>query len=89
MNERLKQACSEFARAEEYLVARNYGEGYEAIVEHFYKLALEDVRKDVNGTINALKKQNPDPLGSLTQVLAYAEIEALKTVIDSIDNLTK
>ena len=45
MNERLKQACAEFARSEEYLIADTYGKGYETVAMHFYNLALEDVRK--------------------------------------------
>lgn len=47
-----------------------------------YNDALSDVRGEIDDIIEALKKQNPDPLGSMEQCLADAEIEALKLVKD-------
>jgi len=57
-----------------------------ATAQHFYNLALEDVKKDVEKTIGALKKQNPNPLGTITECLADSEITALETVVDFINN---
>lgn len=41
----------------------------------------------VNDLINALQKQNPNPLGDINQSLAASEIEALKAVLDIIEEL--
>lgn len=41
----------------------------------------------VNDLINALQKQNPNPLGDINQCLAASEIEALKAVLDIMEEL--
>ena len=53
-------------------------------VEYIRKDALAD---KINELIKALKRQNPDPLGTTTQCLAAAEIEALKIVLETMNEL--
>ena len=78
MNERLKKACIEFAGSEEYLVADTYGMGYEAIAEHFYKLAMEDVKREIELVIMPS-----------TDDFTAGETWAFNRVIGIIDTLTK
>lgn len=59
------------------------------LCEHFYNLALEDVKEKVKELMGALNKQNPNPLGTTTQCLASAEVMALDTVLDSINELVE
>lgn len=95
MNERLEQECTEYFKdwsvQEEIGLTKPDGwsctvKDLNAIAQHFYNLALEDVKKEVEKTIGALKKQNPNPLGKITECLAASEITALETVVDFINN---
>jgi hypothetical protein len=45
----------------------------------------EKIKMKVTEIISALERCNPDPLGSMEQCLAAAEIEALNMVIEYID----
>ena len=54
------------------------------------KVILKDeVIGKIKDLINALEKQEPDPLGDLTQCLAAAQIEALESVIEIINEIEK
>ena len=54
------------------------------------KVILKDeVIGKIKDLINALEKQKPDPLGDLTQCLAAAQIEALESVIEIINEIEK
>lgn len=47
----------------------------------------DKIRAKVTEIISALNERcNPDPLGSMEQCLAAAEIEALNIIIEFIDN---
>lgn len=55
-----------------------------------YNDALSDIREDVELIINIVKAEgNHNPLGSLSECLADAEIEALKLVLESIKRHSK
>ena len=55
-----------------------------------YKQALSDIREDVNEIISGLCSHcNPDPMGTLQECLAYGEIEALKLVLNAINERDK
>ena len=55
-----------------------------------YKKALEEVKKEVNGLANALRSRcNPNPLGSIKECLADAEIQTIDLVLEIIDKKNK
>lgn len=89
MNERLKQEYESWVENDPVYSKMVNNIVGKAVAEHFYNLALEDVKQSVNETIGILKKQNPNPLGTITECLADAEIAALETVICEIEKLIK
>jgi hypothetical protein len=50
-----------------------------------YDQACSDIKSKVQDLIDGLRKNNPNPFGNETELMAASEIEALNIVLDIID----
>ena len=74
----IDMAWNEFPDQDDALTRLGYMRGY--------KKALENVKNEIDKTINAITRNvKPDAFGSEAECMVAAEVEALRLIVDFID----